>query len=286
MSAQRLQRAIEQQSQRPAGQHQRDHECGQSQALAQQIGEHRAVLAEKIMRPGIDRRVQRRVLRVVRNERGRDQKSRQQQAEPQRLEQPPLQRRPSAPSRRAGGVPRRPRSNRSIWPCFPRCRPIPKPCAVPCGTRRIRAKTARQHILPAGERQSVEARAAVASSETMRRYASHRYVNVSPVAIARCQGMRRFFSALCCRLRALAAALPCGNPSPQFRAPAAAGLWSAALPSGNRRAFAGAARGAAGGALFGAIGGNAGRGAAIGAAVGGVAGAARRGAARSSGACY
>jgi Glycine-zipper domain len=50
--------------------------------------------------------------------------------------------------------------------------------------------------------------------------------------------------------------------------------------------FAGAARGAAGGALFGAIGGNAGRGAAIGAAVGGIAGAARRGAARSSGACY
>ena len=50
--------------------------------------------------------------------------------------------------------------------------------------------------------------------------------------------------------------------------------------------FAGAARGAAGGALFGAIGGNAGRGAAIGAAVGGIAGAARRGAARSSGACF
>ena len=53
-----------------------------------------------------------------------------------------------------------------------------------------------------------------------------------------------------------------------------------------RGPFAGAARGAAGGALFGAIGGNAGRGAAIGAAVGGVAGAVRRGAARSSGACY
>jgi hypothetical protein len=50
--------------------------------------------------------------------------------------------------------------------------------------------------------------------------------------------------------------------------------------------FRGAARGAAGGAVFGAIGGNAGRGAAIGAAVGGIAGAARRGAARSSGACY
>jgi hypothetical protein len=50
--------------------------------------------------------------------------------------------------------------------------------------------------------------------------------------------------------------------------------------------FRGAARGAAGGAVLGAIGGNAGRGAAIGAAVGGVAGAARRGAARSSGACY
>ena len=50
--------------------------------------------------------------------------------------------------------------------------------------------------------------------------------------------------------------------------------------------FRGAARGAAGGALFGAIGGNAGRGAACGAAVGGIAGAARRGAARSSGACY
>src|SRR6201990_1484962 len=50
--------------------------------------------------------------------------------------------------------------------------------------------------------------------------------------------------------------------------------------------LSGAARGAAGGALFGAIGGNAGRGAAIGAAVGGIAGAARRGAARSSGACY
>ena len=53
-----------------------------------------------------------------------------------------------------------------------------------------------------------------------------------------------------------------------------------------RGPFQGAARGAAGGALFGAIGGNAGRGAAIGAAVGGIAGAARRGAARSSGACF
>ena len=50
--------------------------------------------------------------------------------------------------------------------------------------------------------------------------------------------------------------------------------------------FRGAARGAAGGALFGAIGGNAGKGAAIGAGVGAIGGAVRRGAARSSGACY
>jgi len=77
-----------------------------------------------------------------------------------------------------------------------------------------------------------------------------------------------------------------GTACAQFRGPPPPGFGPPPCPAVTAGPFRGAARGAAGGALFGAIGGNAGRGAAIGAAVGGVAGAARRGAARSSGACY
>ncbi len=77
-----------------------------------------------------------------------------------------------------------------------------------------------------------------------------------------------------------------GTASAQFRGPPPPGFGPPPCPAVTAGPLRGAARGAAGGALFGAIGGNAGRGAAIGGAIGGVAGAARRGAARSSGACY
>ena len=57
---------VQHQAQRPAEQHERDHKGGEPQALAQDVGEHRAVAAEEIVRRGIDRRVERRVLRVDR----------------------------------------------------------------------------------------------------------------------------------------------------------------------------------------------------------------------------
>ena len=157
----RQQRAVEHQPQRPSDQHERDHKCGKAQALAQQIGEHRAVAAEKIVwrrhrspcpatgRPGHRKRARRRS------------ESRQQQGEAERFKEPPLQAaahfRPGASLARAGD----PRANRSISPCFPRCRPVPHPCANPRQVRPIRAEQT-QHIVPAGERQPIEAAHAVA----------------------------------------------------------------------------------------------------------------------------
>ncbi len=198
---------------------------------------------------------------------------------------------PKPPSTPAVAVTRRLPSNRPIWPCFPRCRPVPKPRAASCGSRRIRAETPASISSPLASASPLKlGMPSLGQSQTLAAVASAnptRYDRPDVrflVAIARWQSMRRFLPALCC---ACCVAVAFTGPAPaQFYRPPPPGFGAPPCQAVTAGPFRGAARGAAGGALFGAIGGNAGRGAAIGAAVGGVAGAARRGAARNSGFCH
>ena len=158
LQQQRLQRPVEQQAQRPAKQHQRDCKGGNSQALAQQVGEHRPVVTEKIMRSDVDRGVERRIPRIVGNQRRRSQQRRQQQPKAQHFEEPPPQRRPrSRPRVRAARPDARGQADRSghASPDAGRCPQARRGCR---GTHRHPRRGGTQHILPADKRQCVARR--------------------------------------------------------------------------------------------------------------------------------
>src|SRR5215469_9963742 len=61
----RAERPVQQQPEGPADEQSREQEARKPQGLPEEIGEYRPIAPEKVMRRRVDRRVQRRIMRVV-----------------------------------------------------------------------------------------------------------------------------------------------------------------------------------------------------------------------------